>query len=34
MDEQGFDLMMQMLTLDPKQRITAEDALKHAYFNE
>jgi serine/threonine protein kinase len=34
MDEQGFNLMMQMLTLDPKQRISAEEALKHAYFNE
>jgi len=34
MDEHGFDLMMQMLTLDPKQRITAANALNHAYFNE
>lgn len=23
-----------MLTMDPKQRITAEEALKHPYFTE
>ena len=34
MDEQGFDLMMKMLVLDPKQRISAKEALNHQYFNE
>ena len=34
MDEKGFNLMMRMLTLDPKQRITVEEALKDDYFNE
>ena len=34
MDEDGFNLMMRMLTLDPKQRITAQEALEHEYFNE
>jgi cell division cycle 2-like protein len=30
----GFDLMQQMLSLDPAQRISAADALKHEYFSE
>ncbi|GAB6026445.1 Cyclin-dependent kinase 11B [Chamberlinius hualienensis] len=30
----GFDLLMKLLTYDPKRRFTAEDALKHEYFNE
>ena len=34
MDENGFNLMMRMLTLDPKQRITAQEALEHEYFNK
>ncbi|KAJ3129875.1 hypothetical protein HK100_008365 [Physocladia obscura] len=30
----GIDLMSCLLTYDPKQRITAAEALKHPYFNE
>jgi cell division cycle 2-like protein len=32
MTEKGIDLLSQMLTYDPEQRITAEEALKHPYF--
>ncbi|KAK7867040.1 hypothetical protein R5R35_005681 [Gryllus longicercus] len=32
--ELGMDLMNKFLTYDPVQRVTAEDALRHAYFNE
>ena len=28
----GFNLLNQFLTYDPKKRITAEAALKHVYF--
>ena len=28
----GLDLLMSLLTYDPEQRITAEEALKHPYF--
>ena len=28
----GFDLLMGLLTYDPKKRITAEQALDHSYF--
>jgi cell division cycle 2-like protein len=31
---QGFDLLERMLHMDPAQRISAEDALKHEYFKE
>ncbi|VDB84466.1 unnamed protein product [Peniophora sp. CBMAI 1063] len=30
----GLDLLMSLLTYDPEQRITAEEALKHPYFQE
>ena len=30
----GLALLEGMLTLDPERRITAEAALKHAYFRE
>lgn len=28
----GLDLLMSLLTYDPEQRITAEEALKHPFF--
>lgn len=34
LDGNGFDLLSKLLTLDPRQRITAEEALNHAYFRE
>lgn len=30
----GLDLLSQLLTYDPEQRISAEEALKHPYFSE
>ncbi|KAJ1642340.1 hypothetical protein IWQ61_010634, partial [Dispira simplex] len=30
----GLDLLARLLTYDPKQRITAEEALNHPYFQE
>lgn len=32
--ENGYDLIMKMLTFDPMKRISAADALKHIYFTE
>lgn len=31
---QGQALLQQLLTFDPTQRITAEDAVRHPYFDE
>ncbi|KAF8476074.1 kinase-like domain-containing protein [Kalaharituber pfeilii] len=31
---QGIDLLSRLLTLDPEQRITAEEVLQHPYFKE
>jgi cyclin-dependent kinase len=33
LDNDGVDLLQQMLMLDPKQRITAKKAMEHPYFN-
>ena len=30
----GLDLMLKMMTYDPAKRITAEEALKHPWFQE
>ncbi|KAJ8938820.1 hypothetical protein NQ314_011310 [Rhamnusium bicolor] len=34
LSEIGLGLLIKFLTFDPSQRVTAEEALKHAYFNE
>ncbi|OQR99415.1 cell division protein kinase, partial [Thraustotheca clavata] len=34
LDPAGLDLLEQMLQYDPAKRITAADAMKHAYFND
>lgn len=33
LDDDGYDLLMKMLTFDPKQRIIASQALEHPYLN-
>jgi cell division cycle 2-like protein len=34
LDANGRDLLCKLLTLDPKKRITAKEALEHKYFKE
>ncbi|SBS86894.1 protein kinase 5 (PK5), partial [Plasmodium malariae] len=34
LDETGIDLLSKMLKLDPNKRISAKEALEHAYFKE
>jgi len=34
MGEDCFDLLRRMLTINPMERVTAKDALKHSYFQE
>eukprot|EP00980_Cylindrotheca_fusiformis_P010861 scaffold2462_cov127-Cylindrotheca_fusiformis.AAC.18 len=34
LDGNGYDLLSKLLTLDPKKRITAQQALDHKYFKE
>lgn len=34
MSEQSFDLAVKLLTLNPKKRLTAREALEHPYFTE
>lgn len=34
LSDTGLNLLLNFLTYDPNQRITAEEALKHPYFNE
>lgn len=34
LDELGLDLLAKTLEYDPAKRITAEDAMKHPYFND
>ena len=34
LDDVGFDLLMKFLQIDPDKRISAEEALKHPFFND
>jgi len=34
LDSNGYGLLKGLLTLSPKDRLTAEEALDHAYFKE
>jgi cyclin-dependent kinase len=34
LDKNGIDLLSQMLRYDPKKRITAEQAMRHPYFDD
>ncbi len=33
-DEDGLDLLLQLIALDPAKRISAKQALKHKYFDD
>jgi serine/threonine protein kinase len=34
LSELGFDLLNRLLTFDPEQRLTVDEALSHGWFNE
>ncbi len=34
LDAEGIDLMMKFLQLEPEKRISAEEALKHPFFDD
>ena len=34
LDSNGFDLLQKLLTMNPKKRITATEAIHHPYFFE
>ena len=34
LDDVGYDLLIKFLQIDPEKRISAEEALKHPYFND
>lgn len=34
LDQDGVDLLEQMLQYDPAKRITAADAMKHPFFSD
>ena len=34
MDERALSLMKQMLKINPSERISIKDALKHPFFND
>lgn len=34
LDEEGIDLLMSMLVMDPNKRISAKEALKHPYLKD
>lgn len=34
LEQDGVDLLEQMLQYDPAKRITAADAMKHPYFSD
>lgn len=33
-DENGVDLLLKMIQLEPSKRISAKEALNHPYFND